>query len=62
MHAWLARDEGYSVSRNRVKRLHYRIQGLQSLLPGPHTSKRGKNHADCPYLLRGLKIERSNQA
>lgn len=61
MHVWLTRDKGYCVSRNRIERLYYRIMGLQSLLPGPHTSKRCRDHAVYPYLLRGLKIERSNQ-
>jgi putative transposase len=35
--------------------------GLRSLLPGPHTSKRRKDHAVYPYLLRDLKIARPNQ-
>ncbi len=61
MHVWLTRDRGYSVSRNRIDRLYYEILGLQSLLPGPHTSKRCKDHAVFPYLLRDLKIDRSDQ-
>ena len=61
MHVWLTRDLGYRVSRNRIDRLYYRIMGLQSLLPGPHTSKRCRDHAVYPYLLRSLKIERSDQ-
>ena len=35
--------------------------GLRAIIPGPHTSKRHKNHAVYPYLLRGLKIERPQQ-
>lgn len=61
MHVWLTRDRGYQVSRNRVERLYYQIMGLQSLLPGPHTSKRCKDHAVYPYLLRGLDIQYPNQ-
>ena len=35
--------------------------GLRSLLPGPHTSKRCKDHSVYPYLLRELNIESPNQ-
>ncbi len=35
--------------------------GLRAIVPGPHTSKRAKGHKIYPYLLRDLKIERSNQ-
>ena len=61
MHVWLTKDQGYEVSRNRIERLYYRIMGLQSLLPGPHTSKRCKDHAVYPYLLRELDIRYPNQ-
>lgn len=61
MHAWLTKDKSYSISRNRVERLYYKVMGLQAIIPGPHTSKRHKNHAVYPYLLRGLKIERPQQ-
>ena len=62
MHVYLTKDMGYKVSRNRVERLYYKIMGLQAVFPGPHTSKRCKAHKIYPYLLRGLKIERANQA
>jgi putative transposase len=61
MHKWLTKDLGYSVSVNRINRLYYKEMGLRSLLPGPHTSKRRKDHAVYPYLLRDLKITRPNQ-
>jgi putative transposase len=61
MHKWLTKDLGYSVSLNRIERLYYKEMGLRSLLPGPHTSKRRKDHTVYPYLLRDLKITRSNQ-
>ncbi len=61
MHTWLTKDLGYTVSLNRVARLYYKEMGLRSLLPGPHTSKRRKDHAVYPYLLRDLKIKHSNQ-
>ncbi|HMS30424.1 MAG TPA: DDE-type integrase/transposase/recombinase [Saprospiraceae bacterium] len=35
--------------------------GLRAILPGPHTSKRQKEHAVFPYLLRGLTVSHPNQ-
>ena len=35
--------------------------GLRSLLPGPHTSKRNKQHKVYPYLLKDLKVTKPNQ-
>lgn len=61
MFVWLTKDMGYKVSLNRVSRLYYSIMCLRSLLPGPHTSKRNKDHKVFPYLLRELKIDRVNQ-
>jgi putative transposase len=61
MWVWLTKDMGYSVSLNRIERLYYRKMALRTILPGPHTSKRNKEHKIYPYLLRGLKITRPNQ-
>ena len=61
MHVWLTRDKGIQVSRNRVERLYYQVMGLRAIMPGPHTSKRHKDHAVFPYLLRDLAIARPNQ-
>ena len=61
MWVWLTKDKGYEVSQNRIDRLYYKVIGLRSLLPGPHTSKRNKQHAVFPYLLRDLEITHSNQ-
>jgi len=61
MHIHLTKDLGYPVSKNRVDRLYYDIMGLRAIFPGPHTSKRRKNHKVFPYLLRDLKIDRRNQ-
>ena len=61
MHVWLTKDKDYQVSKNRINRLYYDVMGLRSILPGPHTSKRNKNHSIYPYLLRDLKIDRPNQ-
>ncbi len=61
MHIWLTKDLKYEVSLNRIENLYYRKMALRSILPGPHTSKRNKEHKTYPYLLRGLKVTRANQ-
>ena len=61
MHVWLTKDKGYKVSLNRVERLYYRVMGLRAVMPGPHTSKRNKDHAVYPYLLRNMSITHANQ-
>lgn len=61
MHTWLTLDMGYNVSLNRVERLYYKQMSLRSILPGPHTSKRNKDHKTYPYLLRKLDIKKPNQ-
>jgi len=61
MHVYLTKDLGYAVSKNRVSRLYYDVMGLRAIVPGPHTSKRNKNHPVYPYLLRDLKITEPNQ-
>ena len=61
MYIYLTKDLDYRVSENRIDRLYYDIMGLRAIWPGPHTSKRGKDHKVYPYLLRGLKIEYANQ-
>lgn len=60
MTEWLRKDQDHMVNPKRVARL-YRLMGLQSMAPGPHTSKGDKSHKKYPYLLRGLSIERVNQ-
>lgn len=61
MHVWLTKDKGYKVSFNRVERLYYRIMSLRAVMPGRHTSKKGKGHKIYPYLLNNLVIDRPNQ-
>lgn len=61
MYVYLTMDEGYEISHNRVNRLYYEVMGLRAIFPGPHTSKRGKDHKIYPYLLRGLLIVTPNQ-
>ena len=60
MHKWLTKNKGYQVSKNRIERLYYQVMGLRSVQPGPHTSKRCKEHKVYPYLLRDLKVNRPN--
>lgn len=61
MWVWLTMDKGHKVSLNRIERLYYKVMGLRAIMPGPHTSKRNKNHPVYPYLLRDLAIDRPNQ-
>lgn len=61
MQSFLRREHGLEVNLKRINRLYYKVLGLQSVLPGPHTSKPAPGHKVYPYLLRGLKIERPNQ-
>jgi putative transposase len=60
MTAWLRR-EGHVVNRKRVRRL-MRQMGLQVVWQKPNTSKPNPEHKIYPYLLRGLNIDRPNQA
>jgi len=53
-------QRGHRVNRKRVQRL-MRKMGLRAIYPKPRTSQPGKGHKIYPYLLRGLRIERSNQ-
>jgi len=61
MHVWLRKDLKYDVSLNRVENLYYNKMSLRSILPGPHTSKRNKEHKTFPYLLRELAVTKPNQ-
>jgi putative transposase len=59
MTAWLG-QRGEEVNRKRVQRL-MRMMGLEAIYPKPRLSAAGKGHKVYPYLLRGVKIERSDQ-
>ena len=48
------------ISRPTVQN-YMREMGIAGITPGPNLSKRNQEHKIYPYLLRGLKIERSNQ-
>lgn len=54
------RADGLLVNHKAVAR-HMQQMGLRAIYPGPNLSKRARQHAIYPYLLRGLKIERPNQ-
>lgn len=56
----LLRLEGRSVGRRHVGTLMDKM-GIKALYKKPNTSKRHAAHPVYPYLLRHLKIERSNQ-
>src|SRR3990172_3820847 len=51
---------GLRVNRKKVRRLMRKMR-IESVLPGPNTSKPHPSHPVYPYLLRGLSIERPNQ-
>lgn len=55
------RQRGVAVNRKRVQRLMRQL-GLAGMAPGPHTSQPHPAHPVYPYLLRGLAIDRPNQA
>jgi putative transposase len=52
--------QGVVVGRKHVRTLMHRM-GITALAPQPGTSKRAPGHKIYPYLLRKMKIERSNQ-
>lgn len=51
---------GYCIGRKRVRRL-MRLMNLQAVYQAPKTSTPHLEHKVYPYLLRDLKITRSNQ-
>jgi putative transposase len=60
MTAWL-NEHGEEVNRKRVQRL-MRVMGLEAIYPRPRLSLAGTGHKIYPYLLRGVKVERADQA
>ncbi len=57
----LLNGEGIDVGRERVARLMKRM-GIEALYRRPNTSKPDPGHKIYPYLLRGVTIDRPNQA
>jgi putative transposase len=56
----LLRGEGIAIGRDRVTAMMRRM-GIEATYRRPHTSKPADGHKVCPYLLRGMTIERPNQ-
>ena len=54
-------EDGLVVNRKRVQRL-MRIMGIIVIYPEKSTNTPSPNHRIYPYLLRGLTIDRPNQA
>ena len=57
----LLNQEGIAVGRKHVATLMRRM-GIEALYRKPNTSRRHPEHKVYPYLLRGLKVDRPNQA
>jgi putative transposase len=55
----LLNREGFEVGRRHVTTLMQRM-GIEALYRKPNTSKKQPGHKIYPYLLRGMRIERSN--
>jgi len=60
MTAWLVNEQGEGVNRKRVQRL-MRLMGLEAIYPKPRLSLGGQGHRIYPYLLRDVRVERSDQ-
>jgi putative transposase len=54
------RNEGRVVNERRVRRL-MRLISPMPIYQTPNTSRPAKRHRICPYLLRGLRVDRPNQ-
>jgi putative transposase len=54
------RRQGYPVNEKRVRRL-LRIMGLEAVYQKPNTRRSNPEHSVYPYLLKGVKVTRSNQ-
>ncbi len=52
--------KGYNVSRGKVRRLMWRM-GIEALYVKPKLSWSHPKHANYPYLLRDIEINRANQ-
>jgi putative transposase len=57
----LLRGEGIAIGRDQVTTMMRRM-AIEAVYRWPHTSKRADGHKVFPYLLRGMAIERPNQA
>jgi putative transposase len=57
----LLRGEGVAIGRQRVATMMKRM-GIEAVYRRPNTSKPTPGHKIYPYLLRGIAVERPNQA
>ena len=57
----LLNQEGIGIGRRHVSTLMKRM-GIEALYRKPNTSKPAPGHKIYPYLLRGMTIDRPNQA
>ena len=57
----LLRGEGIAIGRDQVRSMMRRM-AIEAIYRRPHTSKPADGHKVFPYLLRGVTIERPNQA
>jgi putative transposase len=57
----LLRGEGIAIGRDQVATMMRRM-AIEAVYRRPHTSKPADGHKVFPYLLRGMAIERPNQA
>src|SRR5690606_19495933 len=53
--------KGFDVGRHHVRTLMQRM-GIEALYRRPRTTKPGAGHQIYPYLLRGVSVDRPNQA
>ena len=57
---WLNNHENIHINHKAVLK-HMQEMGIQALYPRPNTSKPAPGNPIYPYLLKGLKIDHSNQ-
>ncbi len=55
------RKLGFSVGQKRI-RTAMQVMGIEAIYPKPNLSVANKQHKKFPYLLRGLVVDRSDQA
>jgi len=55
------RAMGHSVNPKRVRRL-MRVMGLEAIYPKSRLSSNGPDHKVYPYLLKGVTVDRPDQA
>jgi putative transposase len=55
------RAMGHGVNPKRVRRL-MRVMGLEAIYPKPRLSANGPDHKVYPYLLKGVAVDRPDQA